>query len=132
MTPSKAPTTQSKAPVPKQVSQPSPRSKAPTPQATWNRFTYKKKKHKTEEASQAGQNIVVKKPSTTTTTVRPKPQQSPEPKEEPITFEDIFAKLSKEEEMMCNKRTFRFGLRDNCSSGDDEGWYHKRSWLWVM
>lgn len=114
VTPSKAPTTQSKAPVPKQVSQPSPRSKAPTPQATWNRFTYKKKKHNTEEASSS------------------KPQKSPEPKEEPITFEDIFAKLSKEEEMMCNKRTFRFGLRDNCSSGDDEGWYHKRSWLWVM
>lgn len=97
--PSTKATIQSKAPEPKQqVSQPSPRSKAPTPQA-WNRFTYKKKKHKTESS---------------------KPQEAPEPKEEPITFEDIFAKLSKEEEMMCNKRTFRFGLRDNCSSDDDE------------
>ena len=122
VTPSKAPTTQSKAPVPKQVSQPSPRSKAPTPQATWNRFTYKKKKKlKTEEASsstpQESQPPTGRRSSATASS---KPQESLEPEEEPITFEDIFAKLSKEEEMICNKKTFRFGLRDNCSSDDDD------------
>ena len=82
----------------------------PTPQATWNKFTNNNSKPKTDAVKPPGE----KAPSTT---ARSKPQ---EPPEEEITFENFFAKLSKEEEMICNKRTFRFGLRDNCSSDDDE------------
>ena len=93
---------------------------APTPQTTWNRFTYNKKKFnkKNMEPSQAGQNIV-QKPSTTKTTARQKPQEPP-PEEVEVTFESIFAKLTAEEEMTCNSKTAKHGLRDNCSSDNDE------------
>ena len=96
-------------------------SVAPTPQTTWNRFTYNKKKFnkKNMKPSQAGQNIVNKKPSTTKTTARQKPQEPP-PEEVEVTFESIFAKLSAEEEMTCNSKTAKHGLRDNCSSDNEE------------
>ena len=95
-------------------------SVSPTPQTTWNRFTYNKKKFnkKNTEPSQAGQNIV-QKPSTTKTTARQKPQEPP-PEEVEVTFESIFAKLTAEEEMTCNSKTARHGLRDNCSSNNEE------------